>query len=54
MWLHALDLRISCMTFCNVPKPRCKEHHGFGVVLNFYWLWYFVKHFAYNDPLGCD
>jgi hypothetical protein len=37
---------------CNVPKPICQEHHGFGVFLNFYWLWYFVKHFAYSDPLG--
>jgi hypothetical protein len=31
---------------CNDPKPLCKDHHGFGVFLNFFWLWYFVKHFA--------
>jgi hypothetical protein len=32
--------------WCNDPKPLCKDHHGFGVFLNFYWLWYFVKHFV--------
>jgi hypothetical protein len=31
---------------CNDPKPLCQDHHGFGVFLNFFWLWYFVKHFA--------
>jgi hypothetical protein len=31
---------------CNVPKPRCKEHHGFWCLLNFYWLWHSVKHFV--------
>ena len=31
---------------CNDPKPLCQDHHGFGVLLNFFWLWYFVKHFV--------
>jgi len=31
---------------CNVPKPTCQEHHDFGCLLNFYWLWHFVKHFT--------
>jgi hypothetical protein len=35
----------------NVPKPICQEHHGFGCLLKFYWLWHFVKHFV--DLLVC-
>ena len=31
---------------CNVPKPRCKEHHGFGCLLKLFWLWHPVKHFV--------
>jgi hypothetical protein len=34
------------------PSHYSRSIMVLGVFLNFFWLWYFIKHFSYSDSLG--